>query len=662
MRVHVPFGRGDKLKLGYIAGFTAQPGIAPDKIKTVAGLCGDYPVFTSDMLALALWMKEMYYAPLALCLQCLLPAGMTESGIPPDIRSKKKTANAKSHLSIHTEPPQVLTDEQRFALQILLPKLRETSPAPVLLHGVTGSGKTEVYLRLIAEVLRMGKQAVVLVPEIALTPQAVSSFTERFGEAVAVTHSRLSNGERFRLWKKALDGEVSVMIGPRSAVFAPFDRLGVLIVDEEHEHTYQSEITPKYDAREVALKRAEITGALVVMGSATPSLESYYRAVNQNVYLNTAENADTYIANRKFELIQLTQRVNRMFPRVKVVDMRREMAQGNTSLFGRPFMEAMAETFSAGKQAILFLNRRGHSSFVSCRMCGHVLKCDRCDVNYTWHAIGERLICHYCGRETRLPPKCPACGSEYMQRYGVGTQKVEEEMNRLFPGVPVLRMDMDTTRGKNGHAKILDAFRRGEAQALVGTQMIAKGLDFPNVILVGVVAADMSLFSGDFRAGEHTFQLLTQVSGRAGRANESGRVFFQTYNPEHYCLELAQRGDYEAFYRQEIAVRFARRYPPFTHIFQVLFVGADEKAVILALRKLLAVMEYCNRKNLFEILGPTPAFVSKIKKQFRWKLLVKADDREFLKQFVLYCIRKLKENDPLPGIAAYITLDPAVTD
>jgi primosomal protein N' (replication factor Y) len=501
-----------------------------------------------------------------------------------------------------------------------------------------------VYLHAIAEVLAEGRQAIVLVPEIALTPQIVGLFSARFGEAVAVTHSRLTTGERFQIWKSALDGEVSLVIGPRSAVFAPFTRLGLIVIDEEHEHSYHSETAPKYDAREIAQKRAEICGAKVVLGSATPSLETYHRA-------QTGE----------YEIARLTHRVNKSLPEIHIVDMRKEIVRGNTSVFSAAFQDALRETLDAGKQAILFLNRRGYSSFVSCRWCGFVMECDSCRVNLTYHADKNRLLCHYCGKNAPMPQKCPTCNSEHIRRYGTGTQKIEEEILEHFTGATVLRMDMDTTRGKHGHAKILDAFRKGEAQVLIGTQMVAKGLDFPNVTMVGVVAADMSLHTGDFRSGEHTFQLLTQVAGRAGRATSTGRVFIQTYNPEHYAITLAEAGDYEKFFDYEMSLRRNMNYPPFSYVFSVMFTGPSEREVIDALRKLSAIMEYCNNrdgKNRFEQIGISPAFVSMVKKQFRWKLLVKCKDESPLVAFVLYCIRKLRENDPLKNLTTHLTLNP----
>lgn len=673
MRVKVPFGSRSKPIDGYVMSISAESclplGLPISKIKPIDSLYEDYPVFKPDMLELAKWMKDKYYTTLASCLKCVLPPipkstvkkkKDADNNISESDRStesdcgKKSGRNIKSDRSmLSTSDLPVLNPDQELALNGIYNngehseaiKYPESEKRPILLHGVTGSGKTEVYIRAIAKVLDQNKQAIVLVPEIALTPQTVSVFRERFGDAAAVTHSRMTAKERFMQWQKAHKGEVSVMIGPRSAVFAPFDRLGIIIIDEEHEHTYRSEVTPKYDTRSVAIKRAELTGAQVVMGSATPSLETYH--------------------NSDYQILEMPKRINGMFPDVKIIDMRRELAQGNTSVFGRAFQEAAAETLNAGRQIILFLNRRGHSSFVSCRQCGHVMGCDRCRVNYTYHATSadiSKLLCHYCGKSENIPHICPACQSPYIRYFGVGTQKVEEEVAKLFPDYVALRMDMDTTRRKQAHSKILTAFRKNEAQILIGTQMIAKGLDFPNVTLVGIVSADLSLFSGDFRAAEHTFSLLVQVSGRAGRADKSGQVYIQTYNPEHYSIQLAQDANYLKFYEHELVIRRTMNYPPFSHVFMVLFTGVNEPAIIKALHKLLAIMQYCNKKGMFEMLGPAPAFVSMIKKQFRWRLLVKCTQEEILVQFVLYCLGKLKENDPLSGIGIHLTLDPATIE
>ena len=665
MRVSIPFGSRSKPICGYVIGFTDETDIPHSKIKAISGIYEPYSVFSERMLSLAQWMQDKYYTTLANCLNCILPPGLSKKvtnfnkievlepieASPFDAfaeiikETKPEANNIKSDENLQV----ILTQEQLDVVNEILERLETGNTQPVLLHGVTGSGKTEVYLNAIAKTMAMGKQAIMLVPEISLTPQTVSAFKKRFGDAAAVTHSRLTAKERLIQWQKARLGEVSVMIGPRSAVFAPFDKLGIIIIDEEHENTYRSESTPKFDTRQVAIKISELTGALVVMGSATPSLETYYRSnlINE--------------PTSGFRLLTMTQRVNGMFPEVHVVDLRRELATGNTSIFGRAFQEAIAENLNAGRQVILFINRRGHSSFVSCRRCGHVMGCDNCRVNLTYHAneySSGLLICHYCGRTSGVPKICIACESPFIRYFGVGTQKVEEEVAKLFPNAKALRMDMDTTRSKQGHAKILSAFRKGEAQILIGTQMIAKGLDFPNVTLVGVVAADLSLFSGDFRAAEHTFQLLTQVSGRAGRAEKSGRVFIQTYNPEHYSISLAKDADYNTFYKHELSIRHTMKYPPFAHVFMVLFTGPDERMLIESLNKLLAVMRYCNKKDMFEMLGPAPAFVSKIRKQFRWRLLIKCTQEETLKRFVLYCLGKLKENDPLTGIGIHLTLDP----
>jgi len=634
-RVCVPFGMGNKPIFGVVVDVTDTADYDPAKLKTIVSVADDFDILTSDTLSLALWMKEKYYCTLAAAIRAITPSSKANGKFP--------TTKRKVNKELKGEAPTInLTSAQEFAV-------REISKGGIfLLHGVTGSGKTEVYLHVIEEVIKKGQDAIVLVPEIALTPQMVNLFTLRFGSKVAVTHSRLTAGERFQIWKLAKRGEIKLVIGPRSAIFAPFANLGLIVIDEEHEHTYHSETTPKYDAREVAIKRAELTGASVVLGSATPSLESYY-----------------FAGQKKYKLIELPERINKTAPDVHIIDMRKELARGNASLFAEEFAEELAATIKAGQQAILFLNRRGFSSFASCRWCGFVLQCSKCRVNHTYHKDKNRMLCHYCGTGVPLPEICPACNSKHIKLYGMGTQKIEEEVKTLFPEVSVLRMDIDTTKGKTGHAKVLDAFRKGEAQVLIGTQMVAKGLDFPNVTLVGVVAADMSLHAGDFRAGEHTFQLLTQVSGRAGRAALAGKVYLQTYNPENYAITLAGTADYKGFYKHEIAIREAMNYPPFSHVFSVMFSGASEKEVIVQLQKLVAIMDYVNKrdgKNRFHLIGISPAFVSKIKNLFRWKLLLKSEEEEPLKAFVLYCIKKLKDNDPLTGLTVHLTLNPIIME
>ncbi|MCL2355798.1 MAG: primosomal protein N' [Defluviitaleaceae bacterium] len=705
-RVRVPFGRGDSIKIGYVTEVFAD--LPPDsadisKIKEIHSTLDDFPVLTPETIALAFWMQKKYYTTLAACIRAIIPGAKSDGRFP--------TARRKPPVAEAIPADVTLTPEQTHAVSQINKSINAGGQPPILLHGVTGSGKTEVYLHAIENILSAGKQAIVLVPEIALTPQMVALFSARFGSAVAVTHSRLTQAERFQIWKMALTSRASLVIGPRSAVFAPFPNLGLIVIDEEHEHSYHSDTSPKYDAREVALKRGELSGATVVLGSATPSLESYFKTLGtpppippqgDNVPLTPIEkprearflgkNSDesstpgpetvrSAVSEKSFEgargnffksspvsrykLVKLSERINKTLPEIHIVDMRHEMRRGNTSVFSAEFQSALGETIAAGRQAILFLNRRGYSSFVSCRWCGHVMGCESCRVNHTYHADKGRLLCHYCGKGLALPKKCPVCESEHIKKYGTGTQKVEEEICELFPAVKVLRMDMDTTRGKFGHAKILDAFRAGDAQILIGTQMVAKGLDFPNVTLVGVIAADMSLHTGDFRAGEHTFQLLTQVAGRAGRAGFSGKVFIQTYNPEHYAVVLAEKSDYEKFFEHEIALRHAMVYPPFSHVFSVMITGTNERDVIDALQTLCAIMEYVNQRDgkaRFEIIGLSPAFVSMIKKRFRWKLLVKSPEEAPLVAFVLYCINKMKQSDGLKNMTLHLTLNPIMME
>ena len=537
-----------------------------------------------------------------------------------------------------------LTKEQTEALKIIDETALQAPKKPILLQGVTGSGKTEVYLKAIEEMLKKGKDAIVLVPEISLTPQTVGRFKSRFGEKVGVTHSRMSMAERYDMWKNAYEGQISIMIGPRSALFAPFRNLGIIIIDEEHEHTYKSDTTPKYDARAAAIERARITGSIVVMGSATPSIASYHKALSGNYILSKMKN-----------------RVNMSMPDIDIIDMRQELENGNRSMFSTELAEAITDNISKNMQTILFLNRRGHSTFVSCRACGYVVKCDLCSINFTYHNYDNSLICHYCAARAKASANCPQCGSKYIRYFGVGTQKVEDELIKMFPGISVLRMDMDTTKGKGAHERILSAFKNGKAQVLVGTQMIAKGLDFPKVTLVGVVAGDLSLHTGDFRAAENTFQLLTQVSGRSGRADYSGRVIIQTYNPEHYALHHVKTGDYEGFYEQEIALRRQMDYPPFTHIFEILVTGESEKKLILVLQRLCDILSKYNKDDEFELIGPAPAIISKIRNRYRWRLSVKAADEERLKKYVLYCIKELEKAENLSDINISLTIDPATS-
>ncbi|MBS6173393.1 MAG: primosomal protein N' [Clostridiales bacterium] len=520
------------------------------------------------------------------------------------------------------------TPEQAQALALLREEEQKEGKRPILLHGVTGSGKTEIYMQLIEHVIMEGKQAIVLVPEISLTPQIMERFISRFGKRVSVTHSRLSLGERLDQWRKARDGEISIIIGPRSALFMPFSNLGVIVMDECHESSYISDVTPKYHTREVARKLSELTGALLVMGSATPDIDSYHRAV-------TGE----------FLLLQLKERTKgSRLPEVFVTDMRKELEDGNRSAFGLPLQQAIRENLEKGQQTMLFLNRRGYSTFVSCRKCGEALTCPSCNVSYTYHASDKALVCHYCGKEVPVPKTCPSCGSHYIRYFGTGTQKIEEETRRLFPEASVLRMDADTTTGKNGHARILELFGKGKADILIGTQMIAKGHDFPNVTLVGILAADLSLNLGTYQAAENCFQLITQAAGRAGRGELPGQVFIQTYQPENHAIRMAAAQDYGGFYQEEILLRQAMEYPPFSHIFSVLITGEMEQEVILAAQRLGAFMNHYAERAGCTVVGPAPAPLPKFRGEFRWQIFAKGTDAERLKAFALYTVEQTKKD------------------
>lgn len=506
---------------------------------------------------------------------------------------------------VRTEPLP-LTEEQERAFQAILSPLEEKVYRPILLHGVTGSGKTEVYLQSIAEALRLGREAIVLVPEISLTPQMVERFKGRFGEKVAVLHSRLSDGERFDEWRKIHSGQVQVAIGARSAIFAPFRRLGLIIIDEEHESSYKQGEHPKYHAREVAVRRGKLHGAPVVLGTATPAIESYYLAQTGG-----------------YERVSLTERVGgRSLPQVQVVDMRDELRLGNRSMFSGTLRQALVDCMERDEQAVIFLNRRGFSTFVMCRECGETIGCPHCDISLTYHHTNRTLRCHYCGYAEPVPADCPLCQSKHIRYFGTGTQRVEEELVRHFPGMRVIRMDVDTTNRKGAHEKLLTAFGAGKADVLLGTQMIAKGLDFPRVTVVGVIAADTLLHLPDFRAAERTFQLITQVSGRAGRHERPGRVVIQTYSPEHYSVDLAARGEIEQFYQQECKVRKMHRYPPFCGLFTLLFTHPDRAAAMQAGHKAGRLLTSSLPAEV-EVLGPVPAPVPRVKDRYRFQVMVK---------------------------------------
>ena len=536
------------------------------------------------------------------------------------------------------------TQEQQNVIQYIEKELDRDKSKTILLHGVTGSGKTEVYLQIIDKLLQQGKQAIVLVPEISLTPQITQRFIQRFGEQVAFTHSKLSIGERYDQWRRAKEGEVSIMVGPRSAVFTPFSSLGLIIIDEEHETTYKSETTPKYHAREIAQKRCEINHGIVLLGSATPTMESYFLAKKGCYQLLTMKKRATIHS----------------LPDVHIVDMREELMEGNRSMFSKDLYKNIKTNLENKEQTILFLNRRGHSTFISCRNCGFVAKCSKCNIAYTYHTSGSLLKCHYCGEQKKSPRICPQCGSSYIRFFGTGTQKVEEETKKLFPKARILRMDLDTTAGKYGHTKILSQFYRGEGDILIGTQMIAKGHDFPKVTLVGVLAADTMLYMEDFRSSERTFQLLTQVSGRAGRGNQKGRVYIQTYTPEHYSIQTAKDQNYEKFYEHELIFRQEMEYPPYSYLYSILLSGKKEKKVIQTAFRLAEFFHSYDPKQEYQIIGPSPAVLSKINNEYRWRIIIKHKNQTLLSKYAYNGINQYLQTENIQDVQIYRDLNPVI--
>ncbi|CAM3068992.1 primosomal protein N' [Enterococcus faecalis] len=500
-----------------------------------------------------------------------------------------------------------LNAEQQVAVETILQSVQEQQSQTYLLEGITGSGKTEVYLQVIAEVLNQGKTAIMLVPEISLTPQMVQHFKSRFGEHVAVMHSGLSQGEKYDEWRKIERGEAEVVVGARSAIFAPIENIGVIIIDEEHEASYKQEETPRYHARDLAIWRSEYHHCPVVLGSATPSLESRARA-QKNVY----------------QRLRLTRRANQAatLPTIDVVDMRQEVENGNVSSFSMSLQEKLQERLEKNEQSVLLLNRRGYSSFVMCRDCGYVLPCPNCDISLTLHMDSKTMKCHYCGHEERIPYRCPNCGQDKIRYYGTGTQKVEEELQTLLPDSRILRMDVDTTRRKGAHEKILRTFGEGQADILLGTQMIAKGLDFPNVTLVGVLNADTALNLPDFRSSERTFQLLTQVSGRAGRAEKPGEVIIQSFNPEHYAIQLAKAQDYEDFYTKEMYIRHRGDYPPYYFTVQITASHPEENEAAKQMFQIATKLKQGLSPQAI-LLGPTPNAIMRVNNRYFYQVIIK---------------------------------------
>ncbi|MDO5406537.1 MAG: primosomal protein N' [Eubacteriales bacterium] len=626
-QVQVPFGAGNRTRKGFVVEITDKAEYDIAKIKEIAGVVSGSVTAGSQLIELAWWMKERYGSTMNQALKTVLPVKrkvkarnkqVVETLVTGECagtadRNPEQQEHAKAAALSPEHGNVTLNPEQQKIVTAFRTAYDRGERTPWLIHGITGSGKTEVYMDMIDHVLAQGRQVIVLIPEIALTYQTVMRFYRRFGSRICVMHSRLSAGERYDQFERAKNGETDIMIGARSALFTPFPRLGLIIVDEEHESAYKSEVTPRYHAREVAEKLAQMNDAQLVMGSATPSVEAYARA-----------EAGLY------RLFTLTRRAvsGSIPPTTEVVDLRQEMQAGNKSIFSRRLKELIGDRLLKKEQVMLFMNRRGYSSFVSCRSCGEAVKCPHCDVSLTLHNR-NRLVCHYCGYTIPLPKTCPTCGSPYLAGFGIGTQKIEELTRQMFPEARVLRMDLDTTSKKGGHEAILSAFAKGEADILIGTQMIVKGHDFPGVTLVGILAADVSLYAPDYRCGERTFELLVQAAGRAGRGRRPGIAVIQTYMPDHYSIQAAARQDYGAFFRQEMGYRRLMAYPPACHLLTMQVAGKDEE---LTGHMMDLIRESVVRRFGAEtaVIGPVPAPVYKVNDIYRKILYMKQENYDIL--------------------------------
>ncbi|WP_077326092.1 primosomal protein N' [Virgibacillus siamensis] len=539
-----------------------------------------------------------------------------------------------------TEPLE-LTQEQKEAITPIRRSVQEDQHDVFLVHGVTGSGKTEIYLQAIQDVIEKGKEAIVLVPEISLTPQMVNRFKGRFGSNVAVMHSALSSGEKYDEWRRIQRKEVQVVVGARSAIFAPFKNLGIIIIDEEHENSYKQEDNPRYHARDVAIHRGEIHKCPVVLGSATPTLESYARA-HKGVY----------------KLATLKKRTNEKdMPSVEIVDMRNELHEGNRSMFSVTLKEKMESRIAKGEQIVLLLNRRGYSTFVMCRDCGHVTECPHCDIALTYHKNSNRLKCHYCSYEEPMPVRCPSCNSDLIRFFGTGTQRIEESLVQLIPEARVIRMDVDTTRRKGAHEKLLNQFANKEADILLGTQMIAKGLDFANVTLAGVLTADSMLHLPDFRSSEKTFQLLTQVSGRAGRHDLPGEVIIQSYTPEHYSIQLASHYDFVQFYRNEMNTRKKFQYPPYVFLTLITVSHQNHVTVVQTAQRIAQLLQQYMEDNTV-VLGPTPSPITRMKDRYRYQCMIKYKNEPNLRKIIKKIIRQYDEDVRKNDLQIHVDMQP----
>lgn len=674
VQVCVPFGRGNRIIKGYVVEKTSVPEYDVSKMKYINSIVeGSIPI-ESQMIKMAAWIKENYGSTMNRALKTVIPVSREIKSVTRDyislnvdeetlkslIRKYSNDKRMKSRvrlleeLSVQNEMPEELVlsklgvsksvintlhenniiqirkdtlyrnpfsnlekkdmylelnEQQKNVVDSIVGEMNKKNGVRThLILGVTGSGKTEVYMECIANVVSQGKQAIVLIPEIALTYQNIKRFYNRFGDKVSIINSKMSAGERYDQFRRAKEGKISIMIGPRSALFTPFSNVGLIVIDEEHESAYKSDSVPKYHARETAIMRAALTDATVILGSATPSVDSFYKAKNNEYMLHMM---DTRVKERPM-------------PKAHIVDMREELKSGNRTIFSNTLKELIDDRLKKRQQIMLFVNRRGYAGFVSCRECGKVIKCPHCDVSLTYHKYGQReyLKCHYCGYEINAMKKCPECGSKYLGQFGIGTESVEKRIKEMFSEARVLRMDMDTTSSKGGHEKILNAFSNQEADILVGTQMIVKGHDFPNVTLVGVIAADMSLYTADYRASERTFELLTQAAGRAGRGTEPGEVVIQTYNPEEYSIVYAATQDYIKYYEHEILYRKLMCYPPVYNMAAILITSDDRRLCGEAARDISGRIDRSNIDGLM-VIGASEAVISKINDIYRYVIYIK---------------------------------------
>ena len=597
-KVTVPFARSNRIIDGYVAAVTDEAPEVTFGFKKIRTIDPEFSL-TKEAMDTALWMHKRYICRYIEAVRCFLPS---------NTQAKRKTKDPFEGIAETTSLPVQLNDEQIKACAEINQNIESKKHNIFLLFGVTGSGKTEVYLQAMQKCLDVGKQGIVLVPEISLTPQTVARFVNRFGkDNIAILHSKLTPQQRFVEYKKIQEGSVKLVIGVRSAIFAPFNNIGLIVIDEEHETSYKSDKSPKYDAIEVATKRAIAHNATLVLGSATPSVSDYFRS-----------------KNKIFKVLVLNNRYNKVpLPNISVVDMREEIKSGNRNIFSGRLVKEIQDCFDEDKQVILFLNRRGYSSFVSCRECGYTMKCPDCGISMTYHKNANAMLCHYCGKRIVVPKQCPDCGSKLIGRYGVGTEQVEEKAKQLFPDKTIERMDLDTTSKKGSVEGIINRFAKAKTDMLIGTQLVAKGLDFANVGLVGIISADVTLNIPDFRSGERSFQLITQAAGRSGRGDTQGRVIIQTYSPDHFAIQCAAKQDYDSFYKQEIKIRELAAYPPYMDIYQLIFSHEKDGRAFRAAENCCQVLI----KELdasYMVLGPCKAPINKAGNQYRYQIIVKS--------------------------------------